>query len=145
MRVLTFVRHASDSLVFGKGIGADDEPDVWQMDLTGAIQLWLEVGQPDAKRILKACGRSEQVAIYTYSSNSAIWWDQIGSRIDRAKNLTVINIPSATSSALAKMANRNMQLQATLQDGMMWVTSADETVQIDFTIWKNPVTAHYRS
>ena len=139
IRLLAFVRHASDALVFGKGIAADDEPDLWQMDLTGAIERWIEVGHPDDKRILKACGRSEQVIIYTYSSNSAIWWNQIGSRIDRARNLTVINIASATSLALAKLAQRNMQLQCTVQDGQIWLTANDETVQIDFTTLKEPV------
>ncbi len=136
MRVLAFIRHASDSLTFGKGIAADDEPDLWQKDLTGAIMLWIEVGLPDEKRILKACGRAEQVVIYTYNSNSAIWWNQIGSRIDRAKNLTVINIASATSIALSKLSQRNMQLQCTVQDGQIWVTANDETVEIDFVTLK---------
>ncbi|MBC7574775.1 MAG: YaeQ family protein, partial [Herminiimonas sp.] len=66
MRVLAFIRHASDTLTSGKGNAADDEPDLWQKDLTGAIMLWIEVGLPDEKRILKACGRAEQVVIYTY-------------------------------------------------------------------------------
>ena len=88
------------------------------------------------KRILKACGRAEQVVIYTYNSNSAIWWNQIGSRIDRAKNLTVINIASATSIALSKLSQRNMQLQCTVQDGQIWVTANDETVEIDFVTLK---------
>ncbi len=139
MRVLAFLRHASASLVFGRGISTDDEPDLWQKDLTGAIELWIEVGQPDEKRILKACGRAAQVIIYTYASNSSIWWNQVGSRIDRARNLTVINIPAATSQALAKLAQRNMQLQCTVQDGQVWMTANDETVQIDFTVLKDPM------
>lgn len=138
MRVLAFIRHASETLVFGKGISTDDEPDLWQKDLTGAISLWIEVGQPDEKRILKACGRAEQVVIYTYSSNSTIWWNQIGSRIDRARNLSVINLPSFTSLALSKLAQRNMQLQCTVQDGQIWITANDSTVEIDLTVLKTP-------
>jgi len=136
MRILAFVRHASESLVFGRGIGTDDEPDLWQMDLTGAIELWIEVGQPDEKRILKACGRAAQVIIYTYSSSSAIWWNQIGNRIERAKNLQVINIAAATSLSLAKLAQRNMQIQCTVQDGQLWMTEGEESVQIDFVALK---------
>lgn len=140
MRVLAYVRHASESLVFGRGISTDDEPDLWQKDLTGAIMLWVEVGQPDEKRILKACGRAEQVVLYTYSSNAAIWWNQVGSRIERARNLSVINIASTTSLALSKQAQRNMQLQYTVQDGQVWVTANDETVQVDFVTLKEPQT-----
>jgi uncharacterized protein YaeQ len=132
MRLLAFVRHANEALVFGKGLSAEDEPDLWQKDLTGAIDLWIEVGQPDEKRILKACGRAAQVMIYTYSSNSQIWWNQISNRIERAKNLSVFNVPAATSQALAKLAQRSMQFQCTIQDGQIWMTANDETVQIDF-------------
>ena len=139
MRVLAFIRHANESLTFGKGISADDEPDLWDMDLTSAILLWIEVGQPDEKRILKACGRAAQVIIYTYASNASIWWGQVGSRIDRARNLTVVNIAAPISQALAKFAQRNMQLQVTVQDGQVWITSNNETVEIDFTVLKAAV------
>lgn len=40
VRVLAFILHASDSLIFGKGLSSDDEPDLWQKDLTDAIELW---------------------------------------------------------------------------------------------------------
>src|SRR6476620_1752727 len=57
MRLLAFIRHADAALQFGKGLSDADEPDLWQKDLTGAIQLWIEVGNPDERRILRACGR----------------------------------------------------------------------------------------
>lgn len=136
MRVLAFVLNASEALSFGKGLSADDEPDLWQKDLTGAIELWIEVGQPDEKRILKACGRANQVIVYPYAHNSPIWWNGIGSRIERAKNLRILNVPQATSAALALMAHRNMQLQCTIQDGQTWITADDETVQVDLVSWK---------
>jgi uncharacterized protein YaeQ len=134
MRVLAFIIHANEALAFGKGLSVDDEPDLWQKDLTGAIALWIDVGQPDEKRILKACGRSAQVVIYSYSSNSNIWWNQIGNRVERAKNLTVINIVPTISLALAAFAQRSMQLQCTVQDGQIWITSNNETVQVDMTV-----------
>jgi uncharacterized protein YaeQ len=134
MRVLAFIIHAHEALAFGKGLSSEDEPDLWQKDLTGAIELWIEVGQPDDKRILKACGRSSRVIIYSYSATSNIWWNQVGSRIERARNLTVINVAPAASMALAAFAQRSMQLQCTIQDGEIWITSNGETVQIDLTV-----------
>jgi uncharacterized protein YaeQ len=136
VRLLAFILHAHEALTFGKGLSTDDEPDIWLKDLTGAIQLWIEVGQPDEKRIMKACGRAEQVFIYSYSSTSNIWWNQIGSRVERAKNLTVMNLPNAVGQTLAKLAQRNMQLQCTLQDGQIWITANDQTVQVDLTMIK---------
>ena len=133
VRVLAFARHASEALVFSKGLWDVDEPDLWEKDLTGSINLWVEVGQPDEKRILKACGRAAQVVVYCYSSTSHIWWAQISNKVARARNLTVINLPASTSLALSKQAQRNMQLQCSIQDGQIWMTANDETVQVDLT------------
>jgi len=133
VRLLAFALHAHEALVFGKGLSADDEPDLWQKDLTGAIDLWIEVGQPDEKRILKACGRAAQVVVYSYSSAGHIWWNQIASKIERAKNLRVLSLQSEVSTALAKLARRTMQLQCTIQDGQVWMGDGDQTVQLDLT------------
>ena len=138
VRLLAFARYASDSLVFTKGLFDVDEPDLWQKDLTGAIELWIEVGQPDEKRILKACGRAAQVVVISYANNSSIWWNGISSRVERARNLTVLNMPVATSRELEKLAQRNMQLQCTIQDGQIWLTGGDVSVQIDLATIKSP-------
>lgn len=139
VRLLAFALHAGDALAFGKGLSADDEPDLWQKDLTGAIELWIDVGQPDEKRIRRACGRAEQVFIYSYGGQSAaIWWDQNGSKLERARNLTVASVPAAASRALAKLARRNMQLNCTIQDEQIWLADAEDRVQVDLTVVKAP-------
>jgi uncharacterized protein YaeQ len=139
VRLLAFMHHASEDLSFTRGLSSSDEPDLWQKDLTDAIDLWIELGQPDEKRIRKACARAQQVWIYSYSGRSAeIWWEQIRAVIGKQKNLTVINIPATTSQSLAKLAQRNMQLQCTIQDGQTWITDTTSSVQVDITRWQQP-------
>jgi uncharacterized protein YaeQ len=137
VRLFAFARHADPALVFTKGLFDVDEPDLWQKDLTGAIDLWIEVGQPDEKRLLKACGRAARVVVYSYASNSGIWWKQIASKLERAKNLTVYNIAAPSSLALSKLAQRNMQLQCTIQDGQIWFSDGSDTVEIAVTTDKD--------
>jgi uncharacterized protein YaeQ len=136
MRCLAFACHAHEQLVFAKGLSDIDEPDLWQKDLTGAIDIWIEVGQPDEKRILKACGRATEVVVYSYGSNSGNWWNQVKAKTDRAKNLTVINLPVVTSLALSKLARRAMKLQCTIQDGQIWFSGDDDTVHFEPTVLK---------
>ena len=131
IRLLAYAIHASPALTFTKGLFDTDEPDLWQKDLTGAIELWIEVGQPDEKRLMKACGRSAKVIVYSYAATSHIWYKQIANKLDRAKNLTVINIPAEASAQLEKLANRNMQLQCTIQDGQIYLTDGVETVLVE--------------
>jgi uncharacterized protein YaeQ len=121
VRLIAFALFASDSLAFGKGLSDDEEPDLWQKDLTGAIELWIEVGLPDERALRKASGRSNQVALLMYGGRSAdIWWDQNSKALLKLDNLTVINLPD--TAELANAATRNMNISCTIQDNEMLVT-----------------------
>jgi uncharacterized protein YaeQ len=137
MRVLAFALNASEMLAFGKGISDTDEPDVWQKDLTDAIELWIEVGQPDETRIRKACNRADRVVVYTYSGNGArVWWNGLAGKAERQDKLTVIDVASASAQALAGMAQRTMRLQATIQDGQVWIADENDSVQVELSTIK---------
>ena len=136
IRLLAFAIHAHEQLTFTKGLFDTDEPDLWQKDFTGAIDLWSEVGQPDDKRLLKACGRSAHVLVYSYSATSHIWFKQLATKLDRAKNLSVMNIPAEASAQLQALAQRNMQLQCTIQDGQIYLTDSVTTVLIERETYK---------
>lgn len=131
VRLLAFALHAHEALQFGKGLSTEDEPDLWQKDLTGAIELWVEVGQPDDKRVLKACGRAAQVAVYSYGSVSKVWWAQTATKLERAKNLSVVQLPPPVTIELAALAQRTMRLQCTVQDGQVWFSDGERTVQLE--------------
>ncbi len=124
VRVLVFGLNADERLEFGKGISDTDEPDLWRKDLTGAIEQWIEVGQPDERRIMKACGRSAQVQVYSYGSTVDIWWKQNAGKLARARNLTVWQIAAGVPEQLAALCERTMQLQLTVQEGEIWLRSA---------------------
>lgn len=131
IRVLAYALHADPALAFTKDLFDVDEPALWLKDLTGAIDLWIEVGQPDEKRLLKAAGRAEKVIVYSYSATSSIWFKGIANKIERAKNVSVINIPAGISAQLEKMASRSMALQCTIQDGQVWLTDGTDTVLVE--------------
>ncbi|MBU1691693.1 MAG: YaeQ family protein [Gammaproteobacteria bacterium] len=139
VRVLAFGLHADEALSFGKGLSTDEEPDLWQKDLTGSIELWIDVGLPDEKLIRKACGRARQVVVYTYGGRGAdIWWNQNGSKLERLNNLTVINLSETTSQALATLVQRTMQLQITIQDEEIWIADNNVRIQVELAKLKAP-------
>lgn len=129
-RILVFALHADERLEFGKGISDTDEPDIWRKDLTGAIEQWIDVGQPDERRVLKACGRANEVLVYAYGSSADIWWKQNAGKLARARNLTVMRIAADVPEQLAALCERTMQLQLTVQDGEVWMRSAAGEVQV---------------
>jgi uncharacterized protein YaeQ len=134
VRLLAFALHADEALVFGDSIGNEDEPSLWQKDLTGTIRVWIDVGQPDEKRIRRACGRAGRVFIYTYGGHGVdVWWGQIRQNLERFGNLTVIALPAQALSSFAGMAKRGMKLQFTIQERQIWVADDTDTAHLDLT------------
>ncbi len=132
VRLLAFALHAHEALTFGRGIGTEDEPALWRKDLTGAIDLWIEVGEPDEKLMRQACGRAQQVFVYSYGGRgSDRWWEKTRPRLVRCQNLTVINIPQDGSRTLAQLAQRCMDLHCSIQDGQILMGDGTNAVQID--------------
>lgn len=131
VRLLAFALNANEELQFTKGLSTDDEPELWHKSLSDDIELWIELGQPDEKRIRKACGRAKQVIIYCYSGNSAaIWWEQIGKQLQRFDNLTIINLPNEACEAMAAMVKRTVQLNISLQDGVVSISDNEQNIDI---------------
>ncbi len=132
VRLLAFALHADEHLVFGQGMTNDEEADLWQKDLTGAIEVWIDVGMPDERLIRKACGRARQVVVYCYGGRIAeMWYAQNRAQFARQKNLTIINLPLETTQALAALAQRTMDLQCLIQDEQVSFSDANTSVQVE--------------
>jgi uncharacterized protein YaeQ len=132
VRVLAFALHAHEALAFGKGIGADAEPDLWQRDLTGAVRSWIDVGQPEERRIHRACGRAARVFVYAYGDRVVdAWWEKTAPHVERLGNLSVTKLSAVAARAMGRLAERTMEVQCTIQEGQVWVTAGNESVQID--------------
>lgn len=131
VRVLAFALHSHERLQFSKGLCADDEPDLSLKALNDEIELWINVGLPDEKRVRKACGRARQVFVYSYGGRTAnMWWQQNAEKFERLDNLTIVNLSKSATDALAALAQRSMQLQCTIQEGQLWVSNGDATLEI---------------
>ncbi|WP_233852075.1 YaeQ family protein [Paraburkholderia sp. HD33-4] len=143
VRVAAFALFAQERLEFCKGLSDVDEPDLWAKDLTGAIDTWIEVGQPDERRIAKASGRSNRVVVIAYGGRtSEIWWQGVRNKVDRLRNVTVWTLGEDVAASLGSLAERTMRLQCTVQDGEAWLGSAEaDAVKIDWTVLKAPADA----
>jgi len=135
VRVLAFILNAHEDLLFSKGISQDDEPDLWQKDLAGDILLWIDLGQPDIKRIKKACGRAEKVIIYTYQEGMATpWWKQIQTLLTRFSNLSVIFLN--IEGEIETLAKRAMNLQANIIDKELTLIDENRSIIAKENVWK---------
>ena len=135
VRLISFALNASDNLEFTKGISHDDEPDLWTKSLSGDIELWIDIGQPEEKRLRKASGRSDAVCIYTYQEGiGQSWLKQNSKTINRFKNLSVVYLD--VEGDLEALCERTMNLQCNISDGELTLINADSSVLVRRNIWK---------
>jgi uncharacterized protein YaeQ len=133
LRLVAFALHAHERLVLGKGLSDPDEPDLWRHDLTGLIEDWIELGQPDERNLIKACGRSRAVTVYNYGNASIQWWAAAEAKLERAKNLQVRRLAVSGDTPITALAARNMNLNCSIQEQQIWIGNGDVTVAVDCT------------
>jgi len=131
VRLLAFALFADERLEFGRGLSDEDEPALWRRDYTGAIEQWIEVGQPDESRLRKAGGRARHVVVVGYGGQAAeAWWTRNAAALARLKNLTVLDIAPADLAAVTALFARGMRLTAMIQDGELQLMDTDTTVAL---------------
>jgi uncharacterized protein YaeQ len=124
VRLAVFALNADEQLAFTKGISTDNEPDLWVKNYSDEIELWIELGQPDEKRIRQACGRSQKVRIYTYQERAAdVWFEQISGNLSRFTNLEIFSLTDAEGKALNQLTSRNMQFSAIIDEDELTLNS----------------------
>ena len=130
------VCNGDGTLAFGAGLSDPEDPDVSLTDFTGAKRLWIEVGQPEEKPISKACNKADAVVLYCYAHAADVWWKGIQNKLTRLDKLQVWRIPTDGSQSLVALAQRSMQLQATVQEGVLTLSDAAHSVDIEPVRWK---------
>jgi uncharacterized protein YaeQ len=69
--------------------------------------------------------------IYIYGGRTAdMWWQQNADKLERFSHLVVIDLPKTVTDELAKLVERNMQWQCTVQDGQLWITSGEHSFEV---------------
>lgn len=125
VRLLAFALHASEDLRFGNGLSSVEDAALWEIDPAGVIRLWIEVGLPDEARLRKASSRAEQLVLIAYGSRTDLWWKQNAEALQRYRNLTVLKLCGEDSERLARLAERNMKLAWTIQEGTVYLDGGE--------------------
>ncbi|HTL13730.1 MAG TPA: YaeQ family protein, partial [Thermomonas sp.] len=100
-------------------------------DYTGAIEQWIELGQPDEGRLRKASGRAAQVVVVGYGGQAAeAWWKRNAATLGRLRNLTVMELDDAELDAAGALLGRGMRVTAMIQDGELQLMDTERSVTL---------------
>ena len=137
-RLLAAAIFCEPELLFTKGISATDEPDLWIKGGDGRVLLWVEVGVPDADRIIKASRHAENVALLACGKTVPIWEQQHLPKLAKLTNLRIINVAQPFITTLASRLERSITWSITITEGTLYLTAGDMTYETALRIIKSP-------
>ena len=127
-RVLAYCLEYTEGIAFSKGLSEPDEPAISVRDLTGARQVWIEIGAPDAARLHKASKASPRVAVYTHKDPRLLVRGYEGQRIHRAEHVELYAPDRAVLDALVQGLDRRVDFALTVTDGQLFLDIGGQTV-----------------
>lgn len=135
VRLLAFALCFEEGLEFGRGISATDEPDLWSREGDGRPRLWLEVGQPEAKRLAKAARHAERVVLFASGDNLWRYRKAQFENFEAPNNLSVAAFDPVFIASLAGTIQRQIRWSVTLSEGILFLTSGNESFETTPEIW----------
>jgi len=121
-RVIAYCMEYRVGITFSKGLFEPDEPALFARDLTGTLELWIDIGAPDSARLHKAAKASSRVAVYTHRDPANLVRQLAGERIHRAEALEIHAIDRDLVAALASRLNRRMEMEVVISGGQLYIT-----------------------
>jgi uncharacterized protein YaeQ len=128
-RLLAYTLFYDCELVFTKGVGAGDEPDLWMKGPDGRTLLWIEVGLPEPERLIKASRHSERVALIAFGRAVASWEKQHLPKLTALENLQIVTFDPGFIGSLAATLERSINWSVTLSDNHLYINSGTETFE----------------
>ena len=128
-RVLAYCFEYAEGIGFSKGIAEPDVPALSVRDLTGALQVWIDVGAPDAARLHKASKAAPRVVVYTHREPRHVLKPLACERIHRADELELYAIDRGLIDGLVARLDRRNEWELSLTDGHVYVAVGGATVE----------------
>ena len=128
-RVLAYCLEYTEGIAFSRGGLSDaDEPPIAVRDLTGALQVWIDIGSPDAARLHKACKLAPRVAVYMHRDPGQFLKNLAGERIHRVEALELYALDRGLVTALSARLERRMAFALSINERELYLSIGTDTL-----------------
>ncbi len=122
-RVIARVLEHAEGVEFSKGLGANEEPALFQRNLQGDVKAWIEVGSPSLERLHKASKTGARVVVYAWKGGEALAAEAIGA-VHRGEQLEIFALDSAFLDAVAESLDRTNTWSLAISGGSLYLDAA---------------------
>ncbi|MEP7246722.1 MAG: YaeQ family protein [Gammaproteobacteria bacterium] len=127
-RVLAYCLEYTEGIAFSKGLSDPDEPTISIRDLTGSLQVWIDVGAPEAARLHRASKAAPRVAVYTHKDPEQLAARLTGEKIHRIEALELYAVDREWLAGLVTKLSRRMKFALTVSEQHLYLSLDGETL-----------------
>ncbi len=119
-RTLAYILSFQNGLEFSaKGLSDPDLPALQKLSDNGSFDLWIEIGNPTARKLHRASKASKQVVIYTYK-NVEVLINEINSRdVHKVSAIQIFPFNTKFLLELEQALEKNNRWSVIIQDGQL--------------------------
>lgn len=128
-RLLAYALCYEEDMTFTRGVGAGDEPDLWLKGPDGRTVIWVEVGLPDAERLVKACRHAGRVVLVACGSGLPHWERHQLPTLTGIANLAVVGLDYGFLVRLAERLERSIAWEITITEDVLYLTADGTTIE----------------
>lgn len=128
-RVIAFALNVQEGLEFTQGISDPDLPALCVKDLTGAMQTWIDVGVPSARRLHKASKSAKEVRVYSYRDPENLLREVKSGEIFRLSEIRAFSLDPKLLSSLGATLERQNKWDLLHSDGEISIVVGENTLQ----------------
>lgn len=121
-RVIARCLEHAEGVDFTKGLSADDEPAIWQRDLRGDLQAWIEVGSPSVPRLHKASKTGARVVVYGWQRMPELAREVASFGVHRADELAIFAVDPGLLDRIAATLDRTNRWDLSISGGTLYLT-----------------------
>jgi uncharacterized protein YaeQ len=119
-RALAYALSYQEGLEFSPaGLGDPETPALWAKNAMGSIELWIEIGNPSAKKLHKASKIAKRVVVYTYKSPEVLFKEIQEYKVHRSNDIEIFSFPSAILQLIEKQLQKNNRWSILHQQGQL--------------------------
>ncbi len=133
-RAIAFLLNFESALEFSaQGLGDPDQAPLFIKDPRGGLLLWIEIGNPSAKRLHSASKAAQKVKVYTYK-DPKLWFEEMkSSDIFQFDKIEVFSFQNDFLKILSENLQRNNNWGILFQDSTFSIQINDESIQGEIT------------
>jgi uncharacterized protein YaeQ len=127
-----FFIDAENRLEFTKGLSTSEEPEIWSKNFASEIEHWIELGEPDEKRLRQAAGKSQNVAAVAYhASTYEKWFDKVKGKFIYNDKVGLYFLDVFENGPLDNIVEKSMRLSCTIDEGQeMYLGNDDQRIGV---------------